>query len=123
MAAREDHRELIVGELSGERAAPRRSSLFLQAGQGLADRIFFLTPCRGAPQRVERPILGHLGQPRARVSGRPGVGPHPEGLYEGLLDRVLDQVDLLEAEDPRQGRDHLSRSPPEQMIDRRLGFP
>ena len=49
-----------------------------------------------AAQLIQRPPLGHGGQPSGGVIGQPTFRPYLQGLGEGILQRVFSQVEVAE---------------------------
>jgi hypothetical protein len=67
------------------------------------------------PEPVDRLVAGGGGDPGPRVVRDPALGPHLHRDDEGLLDRLLSQVEV--AEDADQGGDRPARLVPEEAID------
>ncbi len=69
-----------------------------------------------APQNVERAVLRRGHQPGGRILRHAAEFPHFQRAAEGVLDDVLRQREVVDAEDARQRGDHASRLVPEEMI-------
>jgi hypothetical protein len=76
------------------------------------DRIrSFLTP-----QPIVQAVFGYLDKPCTRIVRRFAKGPFLECRNKGVLHRVLDRVDVPDAKNAAQNRNHLSGVMPEQMV-------
>jgi hypothetical protein len=72
-------------------------------------------------QAVDRPVARDADDPGARVVRHPVARPALQRSNEGLLDRLLGQVEV--AEDADQRRDRPPRLSPEQAVDAVAGAP
>ena len=72
-----------------------------------------------AADAVDGAVARGADDPGAGVAGEPVAGPALDRDHEGLLHRLLGQVDV--AEDPDQDRHRPSRLAPEQAVDDRVG--
>ena len=110
-------RRVAAGEDQPEAVVLHRSHLLGGFGAGLhANRLGLpAEPGRLAAQPVERLVAGRGDDPAARVGryagGRPALGRDGEGL----LDRLLGEVDVAEEAD--QGGHRASRALPEGALD------
>ena len=82
----------------------------------MRDLIFFVAEYFVAPNEIEGEIFCHLGHPGRRVFWNAVIGPRLQGSDQSLLHHVFGAVEMLQAEDSRQGRGHFRRLVPEKMF-------
>ncbi len=88
--------------------------------RGLANQVVALGDVRGpagglAAAGVDEPPGRDRRQPRARVARRV-LGPHPQRLQQGLLQRVLGAIEALAP--PDQVREHPGNEVPPELAQR-----
>ena len=117
MAAGEDQPQPVVGELGLGLVVD-----LLRAGreplQALQDLLLDLQRAL-APQAVDRLVARDEGDPGPGVLGRAVGRPALERDHEGLLHRLLGEVEVTE--DADQTRDRPPRLVPEQAVDDLIG--
>jgi hypothetical protein len=69
-------------------------------------------------QPIERAVARDLEQPRFRIGGHAAKRPLLHRGHQRVLHRVFGKRQVPRAERARQGCDHLSRLPAEQMINK-----
>ena len=115
VAAHEHHGQLVVAD------GPVIGRVQIHDGARLALDDFELAPQGGfATEEIERAVLGDLKQPRARFSGHAAIGPRVERADEGILHRLLREVQPRRAEAARERGHHASRAVAEQVLDERV---
>ena len=113
VAAGEDQPQAVVGELlalHGLLLCLRPQPL--EAGEDLGLHLERAL----AAQPVDRAVAGDPGDPGARVVGQPVARPSFERNHEGVLNRLLGEVEV--AEDADQARDRPPRLASEQAVER-----
>src|SRR5919109_412358 len=110
MAAGEEQPQAIVGDRAHVISLLDRQRLQLTQQQ-----LLLLAQGRLATNAVDCPVAGGGRDPGARVVGYPLRRPALEGNDEGVLNRLLRQVEV--AENPDQGRDRPPGLVPEQAVD------
>ena len=113
VAAGEDQPQAVVGELVGVTA---RSSPSARAARARPASSVFASSVALAAQAVDRAVAGDARDPGAGIVRHAVARPALEGDDEGVLDRLLGEVEV--AEDADQGRDRPSRLAPEQAVER-----
>ena len=115
MAGREDQAQQVVVE----RVVDRRGQvgvLVLAAALELEPQLLRLAVVHaGAPQPVDRPVLGGGHEPGARVVRDARLGPLLERGDERLLGEVLGEADV--AHDPRDAGDQPCRLDPPDAVE------
>jgi hypothetical protein len=89
----------------------------------MGDLIFFVAEDFVPPDQIERQIFRHLRDPGGRIFRDAVVGPGLQRLGQGFLHHVFGAVEVFDAENSRQRRDHLSRFVTEKMFHHRSDFP
>ncbi len=117
VAADEQHAQEIVVHLGGEArchgSLERRVSIVRTFEDARASGV--------AAQHVEDVVVRGAIQPRARIVGPPALHPHGQRAHQRALHRVLDDLEVLCAEDPGQRRDDASVLVAKKMIDQARG--
>jgi hypothetical protein len=121
VTAREDQSQSIVRDRHlGIGRTDRLECRQLRLDRGVPGELLGLVTQPATPaQAVDRPVPGGRRDPRAGIGGDAPVGPDLEGRDEGVLDRLLGEVEV--AEDADQGRDRPSLLLAEQAVDDVVG--
>src|SRR5215467_1322184 len=110
VAAHEDHGKLIV--------AQRSRGLAYRRGFGFRAYAVEVTSKRGvATEEIDGAVFRDLKEPSARLGGHPAERPDGEGAHEGVLHRLLGEIEPGRPEPAREPRHHLPRAVAEQMLD------
>jgi hypothetical protein len=88
----------------------------LRVGHVAFDGGFFSESDFVVTKAIERPIARNLEQPCLGMFGNAAEGPLLHGSHQRILHGVFGEGKVSRPEQARQGRDHLSRLAPEQMI-------
>ena len=113
MAAGEDHRQFIILKAGATCTIGRVPHAFK-----VASDLNGLIPKHSIPaDDIESLILRRLIQPTRRIVRYTVIRPVPERLQQSFLDDVFDKIQVVEAENSRQGRDEMAVLMPEQVID------
>ena len=114
MAAHEHHPQTVVRKfLVGENRNVGRGALSLHQPD---DFTFLVAEDFLAPDHIQRQVAGSPHNPRGRIFRNAVKRPGLQRSGQHFLDHVLGQGEVLDAENPRQGGDHLSRLMPEKML-------
>ena len=89
----------------------------------MGDLIFFVAKDFFTPDQIQRQIFRHLRDPRRRISRDAIIGPGLRRPGQRFLNHVFGEVEVLDAEDPGERRDHLSRLVTEKMLHHRSNLP
>ena len=89
----------------------------------MSDLIFFDAKDFVAPDQIEGEIFRHLRDPRRRIFRDSVIGPDLQRPRQRFLHHVFGPIQVFEAENPRQRRDHLSRLVTKKMLHHLSNFP
>ena len=112
MATHEHHGEFVVAQGGGRRRflQPPVEAVELAAQRGFAS------------EEIDGTIPRHLEEPAARLEGNAAEGPRGERSEEGILHRLLGEIEAGRAEPAREPRHHVSRAMAEEVLDERADF-
>ena len=116
MATGEDHPELAVFNLTVQKEIVNPLVL---VGPGFDPDSGGTAGDFLAPKRIQNFVFGDAMNPAGWILGHPSEPPRVQGIEEGCLHHLFDEIEVAPAEETSQHRYQSPRLPAKEMLDER----